>query len=126
MKYIGFIKNYHPNIKNLKLFKDLNFGITYSDKKEIIKYLEQGTKIAVSMHVIDSLFPTDNNIIGGLIYICDGEWVWPNYLNYYLEHYDIEIDKDFISHIKNSDYKHAKLDNSSLERIMQEFECFIE
>ena len=125
MKYTGFIKNYHPNIEGIKNFRDIQFDFYQNDKNQIVEYLESGSKIAVSMHIIESLIPNDSKVIGGLFYFTDGKWIWTNYLIYYLKFYNIEIESDFITHIREQKYKYVNHNMKLTEKIIDEFENYI-
>lgn len=96
MKIYGFIKE-HTESDFSKSFIDYKYHQEVDNKEEILYYLKSGYLIAATMHVIKSLF--DNEIIAGVSYYTDGKWIWPNYLYYYLENYDIEIPQDFQYHI---------------------------
>lgn len=98
MKTLGFIWE-HENIKNgIKNFKEFHYSIS-PRKSEILEYLKNGETIAVTMNIIESLYEGDNNIIGGVTYLTDGKWIWPNYLIYYLEKFNIEINNEFVDYV---------------------------
>lgn len=97
MKPLGFISEHTPS-KISKNFDEYTVNVSNPFKKEIINYLRKGKLIAVSMHIIESLI--SDEVIGGVIYRSDGEWIWAEYLSYYLEKINIEIPNEFILHVK--------------------------
>ncbi len=127
MKTIGFISEHENNILNSKYCKSFNhhnFSKLYSNKKEILNYLKKGESIGSRMEIIRSLYPNDSEIIGGVIYLTDGVYVWPNYLIYYFEKYNIEIEEDFIKRINNR--PEIKLNRNEIREVLLEFKTIMD
>ncbi|TDO94896.1 hypothetical protein [Flavobacterium sp. 245] len=51
------------------------------------------------MQIVYSLIKDDSNIIGGISYLTDDYWIWPNYLNYYVDKVSIELPESFVDFI---------------------------
>ena len=105
MKLTGFIKEYN-SIKEAVSLNDL-FTNTFesNDNVEgIIKYLNSGVLLMGWMgYFIDV---KTKKLIAPDSYYTDGIWVWPSYLPYYLEMYpSMEIDPDFMAHLKNRNFE---------------------
>ncbi|TRX33230.1 hypothetical protein FNW52_15845 [Flavobacterium sp. ZT3R18] len=113
MKTIGFIYEHNPILYSLR-FDEFKKKCTY-DNEMVLKHLKKGSVIATTMHVISSLIKNDNQIIGGILYLTDGDWIWTNYLSYYVEKESIELPEDFLNHIKNASKEKQKLDALKIE-----------
>lgn len=84
MKPIGFIKEYDPHAGSMGLDDYLlNSEEIRRARLKIIEYLKKGVSVSTIMGArVD--FET-GELIGGIDYLTDGEWLWPEYLVYYLE-----------------------------------------
>lgn len=114
MELIGIIKEYSPEYKGKEYIK-FKKKCNYDNKENILNYLQNGIPIAVTMQVVKSLIKDDLSIIGGITYLTDGYWIWPNYLSYYFDKESIELPSKFIDFI----YKNRKtvVDENKLEAI---------
>jgi hypothetical protein len=97
MKFIGFYKDYHLDNNNLLILPQANFN--EMEKVKILEYLKFGKQFAVELRVINSLI--DNSIIGALSYYTDGEFIWPSYLIYYVDHLRCKLPIEFIDKALN-------------------------
>ena len=100
MKIIGLIKEYDNQITS-KSYHEYKKNCSYTNKEEILNYLNKGISIAVTMNVVKSLAINDNSIIEGITYMTDGYWIWPNYIVYYFKKESIELPVEFIEYILN-------------------------
>jgi hypothetical protein len=98
MKIVGLIREYDNKITS-KSYKEYKKNCLYIDKQEILNYLNKGISIAATMNVVKSLAINDNSIIGGINYMTDGYWIWPNYIVYYFKKESIELPAEFIEYI---------------------------
>ncbi|WP_289665160.1 hypothetical protein [Flavobacterium panacagri] len=101
MKLIGVISEYNQELSKKK-FSEYKTGIEYQNKETILTYLKNGIPIAVTMQIVRSLIKNDNSIIGGISYLTDGYWIWPNYLHFYVENLSIELPSDFVNFISKN------------------------
>lgn len=116
MRLIGIISEYNDELDGKK-FHDYKIKCDYQNKEVILNYLQKGTSIAVTMQVVKSLIKDDISIIGGVSYLTDGYWIWPNYLNFYVDKLSIELPSDFLNFIsKNGPIKLIN-DDQKLEAI---------
>ncbi|NTE04386.1 hypothetical protein G6M26_06085 [Agrobacterium tumefaciens] len=111
MKIIGLIREY-SNENNLSIaYKDYKKNILNDSKPVVLEYLKhRGIAFATTMQIIKSLELNNDTTIGGLVYYTDGVWIWPNYLSYYLEFFDIEISEDFIENINSNNRLPSEID----------------
>lgn len=111
MKIIGLIREY-SNENNFSIaYKDYKKNILNDSKPMILEYLKhRGIAFATTMQIIKSLELNNDTTIGGLVYYTDGVWIWPNYLSYYLEFFDIEISEDFIENINSNNRLPSEID----------------
>ena len=97
-------------------FEDISKDYEYStnDKILVMNYLEIGIPIASTMCVVESLI--DRQIIGGMGYLTDGEWIWSSYLAFYVNKINMSLEDDFLFHIKETkivpDITEIKRDNA--------------
>lgn len=71
------------------------------DKAKILKYLKNGNSIAVRCSLIkDWVNKTQTNI--GIKVRTDGEYEWADDEIYHFEHYDIELDENFVRKVLNN------------------------
>jgi len=111
MKVIGLISEYCNVTKFSLPYNNYKKRVVSESKQLILEYLKnEGIPFATTMHIIKSLEINDNKILGGIIYYTDGNWIWPNYLCYYLENFDIEIPVCFIEYLKENDKKNVQID----------------
>ncbi|WP_136467458.1 hypothetical protein [Flagellimonas onchidii] len=126
MKALGFVKE-HENMNNeVKNFEEFHYSIN-PYKNEILKYLKTGETIAVTMNIIKSLYNGDDNIIGGVVYFTDGNWIWTNYLIYYLEKYNIEINNEFVDYVlgKKSNEQKDNLNKQKAIKYLKEMKILV-
>jgi hypothetical protein len=116
MELIGIIKEYSPEYKEKKYIK-LKTKCNYDNKENILNYLQNGIPIAVTMQVVQSLIKDDLSIIGGITYLTDGYWIWPNYLSYYFDKESIELPSKFIDFISKNKNRKTIFNEDKLEAI---------
>ncbi|PVX44447.1 hypothetical protein C8C85_0181 [Flavobacterium sp. 103] len=116
MELIGIIKEYSPEYKGKEYVK-FKTKCNYDNKENILNYLQNGIPIAVTMQVVQSLIKDDLSIIGGITYLTDGYWIWPNYLNYYFDKESIELPSKFIDFISKNKTSKILSDEEKLEAI---------
>jgi hypothetical protein len=107
MKLTGFIREHSHHIKtNLNIIPfDQIRCIEYNDKEKILHYLKNGVPISVTMMLLHSVIPEEKNkVIGGLVILTDGEWIWPNYIEYYVSNINLELEDGFINYIRHKNY----------------------
>ena len=116
MRLIGVISEYNDELEGKK-FHDYKIKSDYQNKEMILDYLKKGTAIAVTMQVVKSLIQDDNSIIGGVSYLTDGYWIWPNYLHFYVNNLSIELPQDFLNFISKNEHIKLISEDQKLEAI---------
>ena len=116
MRLIGVISEYNDELSGKK-FHDYKIRSDYQNKEMILNYLKKGTSIAVTMQVVKSLIKDDSSIIGGVSYLTDGYWIWPNYLHFYVDKLSIELPSDLLNFISKNEQIKLISDGQKLEAI---------
>ncbi len=117
VKYIGFIKKHDPNRTDSKELASMFIeqGIDADLKTLIIDYLSSGNFLFGWMHYEQE---EDGTPIGPSGYNTDGCYVWPHYYIHYLKKFaNLEIDKDFIEHIKKNKFIVPELSKDHLNSL---------
>jgi len=99
MNVIGFLITHNPEIKCARDLEDLFSGATVdqTDLEQVILYVRQGIP---TIKFMSDVCDTDGKSMGQLMYLTDGEWIWPGYYVYYLAKYPgIKVPKVFIDYV---------------------------
>ena len=119
MKLTGFIMEHSMHLKNTSNaipFKQLKRE-ELQDKNQILSFLKSGIPISATMMLLYSLIQGESSkIIGGLGILTDGKWIWPSYLEYYVNHYDLELDVEFVNCIRDKNYTVPNLEQEIKNR----------
>ena len=92
-----------------KLDPDLGRTDDPSVKRNLLAYLNAGLPfLRASGRTADRLDPTKGDAVP-LIYMTDGEWIWSGEEVYYLEHYGLLPEQDFIDHMAAQGYQVPKV-----------------
>ena len=88
-----------PSIKD-------NIGYKYTDleKETISKYLEKGIVLVACGGTVNDVISGNDIVAGCPDMLTDGTWIWPGDLVYYVEKYGLQLDPEFVLHMKNADY----------------------
>lgn len=122
MKKLGFIKEYDNFDFAKSIEQVLNEGIDIDIETQIkvIEYLKNGHIVIAWMEYFVNL--EDNMPIAPLMYLTDGEWIWPSYFTYILEKYNHKrVNAHFLSHIVNRNYKIKDIEKNELLKIETDF-----
>ncbi|GHN01654.1 hypothetical protein WSM22_31430 [Cytophagales bacterium WSM2-2] len=113
MRLTGFLRE---NM-NIVCVDDIHISETPNDVQLLARiqaYLLQGKTIISFMHIcVDE----QENLIGPSQIYTDGNWVWPNYLIYFLNKYqNLKIDADFIAHMVKNDFTIDEFDMTNIQK----------
>jgi len=104
MKNLGYMKRFDPKWPGAKELSEMVVGDKPDEnlRNAIINYLSAGNFLFGWMSFLRE---EDGTPIGNNDYFTDGVYVWPLYYIYYLRKFDnLQIDTDFIDHVKNNNY----------------------
>ena len=99
MNVIGFIKSHDSNVDCSKDLNDLlsNPIVDSVHLGKVISYLEQGIPL---LKFMGDVYDSAGNSLGRMMYLTDGEWLWPSYYSRYLQRYpNILVPQVFLDHI---------------------------
>lgn len=91
---------------NLKEHNLKNF--TIQDKEKIIKYLRKSEYLSILLDCTTCIF-TGEIIEHFDTHKTDGKWIWSADIIHYIEKYNFILPFDFLSDIRQNDYKTYKL-----------------
>ena len=116
MKPIGYFEEYEYGLKQSGSIKSLiNKFVGGEDlKQKVLKYMMDGYVSSVSPCFVYDIISDNNLLIGELQTLTDGTYYWPSNYIYYIENYDILVPNEFISHMKENNWKVPNIDLDSL------------
>ena len=123
IKFTGFWKEFYSNNSLLSIFDSINDISSIEDKNKILLYLDScyflfGTRGMRRCPVTGEMIMLHD------VYT-DGKWVWASELAHYLLFNDIVIDRDFLTHIRENNYKRANVTEANLNAISREIREYI-
>lgn len=72
-----------------------------SDRERVLAYLRSaGTVLAVAPGITRDALSPSRPIIGAPSIHFDGVWSWRGELEYYVEHYNVLLDEEFLAHVR--------------------------
>lgn len=100
MKSIGCFSEMSVFEDNGSIYDYMCDRVDYN-KKIVANYLRGNKRKAVCFkYAIDCI--SGKQISSGIVVRTDGEYIWCDFLAYYVENYNISLPKEFISKIYNS------------------------
>jgi hypothetical protein len=76
------------------------------------------------MHLINDLFEP-NFVIGPMQHFTDGKWIWPSYLKFYVEKYDLDLPVEFLKDIFAGSVENKRRESPD-NFLVENFENYIE
>lgn len=122
MKYLGFIKRFDPRSPGSKNLSEMLQGQNQDEslRKAIIDYLSAGHFLFGWMSFLRE---EDGTPIGNNDFFSDGVYIWPLYYLYYLKkHPNLEIDEEFIDHVRNNNFVVPQVSKESLLALEKEYD----
>ena len=88
-------------------------------KKEICQYLQQGIVLTACGEVSQDVLHPEKGVAGTPDDMTDGKYIWPGDLAYYVKNYNLKLPDEFISTMKENDWKVSKtIDDMDFEKIV--------
>lgn len=120
------------NVKTVGYYKEMPHRIETTDSiydfinkekqeriKSICKYLDSGLELIVSPGVTEDIIEPLNGNAGTTSTFTDGIWLWPGDLSYYVRNYRLKLPDDFITTMKNNNWKvNISLDDLNFEEMI--------
>ncbi|WP_436949846.1 hypothetical protein [Streptomyces sp. SudanB52_2052] len=88
---------------------------------DLVRYLRAGSVLAATTSRVHDVLSATNELIGGLHLLTDGEWFWYTDLAYYVEHYHVPLDAQFVDHARGRGWTPPQLSDADLARIADTF-----
>ena len=99
MRYIGFYKEMKTTLADNGSIQDAVVDEINYDREKIVRYLKDGGReVAYGGTRAYDLF-TGEEISPGFSLMSDGVFGWRSDLIYHIEHYNLDLPKDFILHV---------------------------
>ncbi|WP_299332898.1 hypothetical protein [uncultured Psychroserpens sp.] len=123
MKTIGFIKPHDKHNEAKYLSEYLEDGYENNDKEAILNYLNKGVLCIDWMEWLFEDESDDAVSIGPNTCNTDGIWIWPNYLEYYLNKYpNFKLDQEFIDYVNENQDKSVDVSNEENIKIQEAYQ----
>lgn len=95
----------HGEKENPSIREYIESTIEDNLKEKICGYLNSGLVLMACGGTVNDVISEDIITIGCPDILTDGKWVWPGDLAYYVEYYDIGLNPEFVSYMKQKEYK---------------------
>lgn len=117
LKRVGFFRELrHGDNLGMSLKEAICDGASDHEDK-IVEYLDGGVSFCITPGLVSDVLDESKGVIGNLEILTDGTWAWPSDLSYYVKVYHIELDNDFIEHIKKNDWTVQNKNNIDLLKL---------
>ena len=103
-KRIGFFFELSPDDAVAELNRLRRVDASPNEQK-IVDYLRSGVDAGVTMIVQHDPLSDPPKQLGEAVLKCDGEWLWPESLAYFVEAYHIELPEEFVEAIRRNGWK---------------------
>ena len=114
LKRVGFFRELEHGDKYGMSLKEAVRNSSSENEDKIIEYLNRGVAYCITAGLVSDILDESRGIIGSLEILTDGEWAWPSDLSYYVNLYHVELDINFINHIKENDWTVPNINETDL------------
>ncbi len=114
---IGFFRELKHGDKFGNSLKKAVHNIPLENEEKIIEYLDSGIAFCVTAGLVSDVLDESKGVIKNLEILTDGVWVWPSDLSYYVKFYHIELDTNFLEHMKEKGWIMADKKDVDLSRL---------
>lgn len=93
-------------------------------KAKILRYLEEGeiNGEAFGCNVYDPFTKPPTKLTTNIPMLTDGVWIWPSFITYFINQYDLSLPDKLIEHMQNNDWRVPKVFEDSLEDSSEEYQ----
>ena len=119
LKRVGYYKEMpHGNENDHSIFDYIGKENTENIEK-IYQYLNSGVVLAACGEVTKDVIHPEKGIAGTPDDMTDGKYIWPGDLAYYVKNYNLKLPDEFISTMKDNDWKVSKtIEDMDFEKIV--------
>lgn len=122
MKTIGFIKPHDKHDEAKYLSEYLEDSYENNDKEALLNYLKKGVLCIDWMEWLFEDESDDAVSIGANTCSTDGVWIWPNYLEFYLNKYsNFRLDQEFMDYVIENQNKEVSVSNEENIKIQKAY-----
>lgn len=114
---VGFFRELKHGDKFGMSLKKAVRNISSENEDRIVEYLDNGVVLCVTAGLVSDVLDESKGVIRNLEILTDGMWAWPSDLSYYVKFYHIEIDINFIEHIKKNEWTMPNKKDIDLSRL---------
>ncbi len=114
LRHVGFFQELrHGPCDGPRLLDSIR-TTAQADEDQMTRYLNGGLILFASPGVVEDVLEP-GKVIATPSVLTDGSWAWPEDLAYYVGRYHIELPEEFVSHVRQRDYKPPRPDEVILE-----------
>lgn len=121
MRTIGFFAELGPNRPDIYTgsIRDAIRGSAADDEDALVGYLNSGSPLVDIMEATPDVISRDRYVPGGSSILGDGVWVWRQDLPYYVQRYHLDLEPDFVRHVRDSGFRVALPDPQTLDDLAE-------
>lgn len=82
-------------------------SLSKEEQELLLAYLDEGAAILTFRSLAEDLLDPARPEKIPLVYQTDGTWVWSSESTYYLRHYSIAPDREFVEYIRSREYRYT-------------------
>jgi len=105
LKLIGHFREMgYADVSDAPSLKFVRRSPLLARKPQVVAYLRSAPSVSFSPGFVSDYFDSAQ-MIGTHTMRTDGEYVWPDFLAGYVEHYDVELPDEFLQHLGDRDWQ---------------------
>jgi len=113
--HVGFFRELPYGDDEGPKLKESLFNFSGADVDHVIAYLKSGATFIVSPGVSRDHLSNDHEVIGTLVLLTDGKFLWSSDLAFYVQRYRVSIPSLFLAHMEINGWRMPSVDISTLE-----------
>lgn len=117
LKTIGIFKEMlHGSECDPSIFEFIQPNASEGEDK-IINYLRSGIVIVACGGIVTDVINPENGLAGCPELKTDGIWVWPGDLEYYVKHYHLKLDEEFVKTMCKNNWRVCNMINIDYDNL---------